>query len=395
MKSQSNNIDGRKAADSGMAGTGTAGGATVDKATADRATADRATADKATADKEATDRGIAARRKANAMARVDRIRKSPNYRDGSFMNISPTKMKPEDVSYLTMFRKALNRPKFATPDHQLPTVKTDLKKLESDTPVIVWFGHSAYLIHCKGKNILVDPTFSGYASPFSFMVKAFAGSNVYTVDDLPEIDVLLITHDHYDHLDIPTLRKLTSKVKSVVTSLGVGSILESVFPDVPLTELDWWESTSADGIHINACPARHFSGRSLRRNLTLWSSFAIATGGYSIYAGGDSGYDEFFKEIGQRFGPFDIAILECGQYNTMWPMIHMMPEETVQAAKDLQAKWLLPVHWSKFALALHEWNEPVRRIKLAAEDLSVNVTTPKIGEPIILDESYPQQAWWL
>jgi L-ascorbate metabolism protein UlaG (beta-lactamase superfamily) len=338
---------------------------------------------------------IASERKNNAASRKDRILRSANFRDGAFTNLSPTKMKPDDVSYLTMFRKALNRPKFAAPDHRLPTIKTDLKSLQSETPVIIWFGHSAYLVHCRGKNILVDPTFSGYASPFSFMVKAFPGSNSYTVEDLPEIDVLLITHDHYDHLDLPTLSKLTGKVKRVVTSLGVGGILENIFPDVPVIELDWWESTSAGDVQINACPARHFSGRSLRRNLSLWSSFAITTAGFSIYAGGDSGYDEFFKEIGNRFGPFDIAILECGQYNTMWPLIHMMPEETAQAGKDLQSKWLLPVHWSKFALALHEWNEPVRRLKLAAEALSLNVTTPKIGEPVILNESYPQQAWWL
>jgi L-ascorbate metabolism protein UlaG (beta-lactamase superfamily) len=226
-------------------------------------------------------------------------------------------------------------------------------------------------------------------------VKAFAGSNIYTAEDMPEIDLLLITHDHYDHLDVPTLRKLAPKVKSAVTSLGVGGVLQTLLPGVPVTELDWWESTSIDGIHLTACPARHFSGRSIRRNMSLWSSFAITLSGFSLYAGGDSGYDSFFKDIGARLGPFDIAILECGQYNTMWPMIHMMPEETAQAAKDLQAKWLLPVHWSKFALALHAWNEPVRRVKLAAEKLSVNVTTPKIGEPVVLNERYPQQAWWM
>jgi L-ascorbate metabolism protein UlaG (beta-lactamase superfamily) len=326
--------------------------------------------------------------------RSQRINNSANYKNGSFANLTPTKMKPDDVSYITMIRKSLNRPNASRPDHTLPIVKTDLKTLSSPTPVIVWFGHSSYLIHHKGKNILVDPCFSGYASPFSFMVKAFDGANNYSADEMPDIDVLIITHDHYDHLDAHTIKELGPKIKSVCTSLGVGDRLAELLPGKPVTELDWWESASIGDIRLTACPARHFSGRGLKRNGSLWSAFVIGLEGYSIYAGGDSGYDYFFKEIGERFGPFDIALLECGQYNEMWPMIHMMPEQTVQAAKDLKAKWLMPVHWSKFALALHPWNEPVKRVKLASEKLNQKLTTPKIGEPVIIDQSYPQELWW-
>src|SRR5688572_27065968 len=250
--------------------------------------------------------------------RAQRINNSVNFKNGSFANLSPTKMKPDDVSYVTMIRKSLNRPNASRPDHSLPVVKTNLKNLSSPTPVIVWFGHSSYLIHYKGKNILVDPCFSGYASPFSFMVKAFDGANSYSADDMPAIDLLIITHDHYDHLDVHTVRELAPKTKSVCTSLGVGDRLADLLPGTSISELDWWESASFDHIHITACPARHFSGRGLKRNGSLWSSFVVKLDGYSIFAGGDSGYDYFFKEIGDRSGPFDIALLECGQYNDMW-----------------------------------------------------------------------------
>jgi len=145
---------------------------------------------------------------------------------------------------------------------------------------------------------------------------------------------------------------------------------------------------------LTAAPARHFSGRTFRRNKTLWSSFILETGGYKIYIGGDSGYDAHFKTIGEKYGPFDIAVLESGQYNQQWPDIHMMPEETVQASVDLKAKWLLPAHWSKFALSLHPWDEPVKRILAKAAELNVHVTTPMIGEPVILNRSYPDKKWW-
>jgi len=330
----------------------------------------------------------------DARSRSLRIQHSPNFKNGSFVNISPTTMKPDDVSYFTLIRKNLVKPKDTRPEQSIVSVKTDLHSLNNELPVIIWFGHSSYLIHYQGKNILVDPTFSGYASPFSFLVKAFDGTNTYSVDDMPAIDLLIITHDHYDHLDVNTVRQLGAKVKAACTSLGVGGQLEKLLPGVPVTELDWWESFSFENMHLTACPARHFSGRGIKRNGSLWSSFAISVGGYSIFAGGDSGYDNFFKDIGNRFGPFDIAMLECGQYNEMWPLIHMMPEQTAQATRDLQAKWLLPVHWSKFSLALHAWNEPVKRLKVAAEQINLNVTTPRIGEPVILNRFYPSESWW-
>jgi L-ascorbate metabolism protein UlaG (beta-lactamase superfamily) len=278
----------------------------------------------------------------------------------------------------------------------LPSVKTDLKNIETTKSVIVWFGHSSYLIRIDNKNILVDPVFSGNASPFSFMVKAFEGSDVYTTEDLPEIDFLILTHDHYDHLDYKTIKKLNKKIKAIYCSLGLALHLTYWgFSENIITEMDWWQTSklTAD-ITLTAMPARHFSGRGFKRFKTLWSSFILKTASYNLYLGGDSGYDKHFKEIGEKYGPFDIAILESGQYNTAWPLIHMMPEQTVQAALDLKAKVLLPVHWGKFSLALHPWNEPVQRVLKEAASMDLKITTPMIGEPVILDEVYPDKNWW-
>lgn len=180
----------------------------------------------------------------------------------------------------------------------------------------------------NGKHILVDPVFGGHASPFTFMVKAFKGSDIYVPSDFNQVDILILTHDHYDHLDYKCLIQLKNKVRKVVCSLGVASHLVYWGYDKELiTELDWWESTSISGITLTATPARHFSGRLARRAQTLWSSFVLQTKNHQLFLGGDSGYGDHFNEIGKRFGGFDIALLECGQYNTKWPMIHMMPEE--------------------------------------------------------------------
>ena len=325
------------------------------------------------------------------------IEKSLNYKGNNFQNVSSTVLMAENSSMLKTMWKFLNKPKYTSPPSVLPSVKTNIQSFETNEPVIVWFGHSSYLIHINGKTILVDPVFSGHASPFSFGAKSFPGSDIYTVDDLPFIDLLIITHDHYDHLDSRTVANLKSKTGQIATSLGVGShFIYWGFDEKTITEFDWWTSKKYfENMVLTAAPARHFSGRTFRRNKTLWSSFILETGGYKIYIGGDSGYDTHFKTIGEKYGPFDIAVLESGQYNQQWPDIHMMPEETVQASVDLKAKWLLPVHWSKFALSLHPWDEPVKRILAKAAELNVNVTTPMIGEPVILNQSYPDKKWWV
>lgn len=325
-----------------------------------------------------------------------KISNSPNYKNGSFQNLSPTAVMREGASYPKMMKEFLNKPKDTIPPKEIPSVKTDLENLNDEQPVIVWFGHSSYLIKHKGLTILVDPVFSGHASPFSFSVKAFPGSDVYKPEHMPVIDMLILTHDHFDHLDYKSLLALQPKVKNIYTSLGVASHLKFWgLEENKISEFDWWETKEiSDDIRLTAAPSRHFSGRKFKRGKTLWSSFILELNNYNIYIGGDSGYDDHFKTIGAKFGPFDIVMLECGQYGKDWPLIHMQPEEVAQAAKDLKANLLLPVHWAKFSLSLHAWNEPVERLIKAAEKNDQKIITPMIGEPIVLNKILPQAMWW-
>ncbi len=327
------------------------------------------------------------------MMNKDRRRQSPNFINGAFRNSSPTPMMVEGVSYLKVIRETLNRPKTTRPSTPLPSFHSGILPFTAK-PSITWFGHSSYLIQVDGKNILVDPVFSGHASPVPWLVKSFKGTNNYIPGDFPVIDVLIITHNHYDHLDRETIRLLKSKIRWVYTSLGAARSIPALCPEI-ITELDWYESAAvAENMEITALPARHFSGRGLRRGTSLWASFKLKTKGNTFYIGGDSGYDDHFKKIGEQYGPFDIAILECGQYNLSWPYIHMMPEQTVQAAIDLNATVLLPVHWGKFGLANHPWDEPISRVVKNAHERNMKITTPLIGETIILDEYYPDAEWW-
>jgi len=327
---------------------------------------------------------------------LEKIKNSPQYRDGSFQNQTETVVTVENASFLQIMWRFMNKPADTKPPKKIPSVITDLKSLDQDKAVIIWFGHSSYLIYINQKNILVDPVFCGHASPFSFTARSFDGADVYSVGDFPDIDLLLLTHDHYDHLDYKTLQKLAPRVSRICTSLGVASHLTywGIDEDI-ITEFDWWQRKKiADDMELIAAPARHFSGRTFARAKTLWSSFVLRTPEHCIYIGGDSGYETHFKTIGEQYGPMDIAILECGQYDEQWPNIHMMPEQTVEAALDLRAKMLLPVHWGKFSLSLHPWDEPIRRALAKASELNVKITTPKIGEPLILGEAYPQEIWW-
>lgn len=328
--------------------------------------------------------------------RLKRIQNSLNYSDGSFRNVAPTSVNPDDVSIFKILKKMLQRPDSVRPSGEIPHVKTNLQELHSKEPVVVWFGHSSYLIHLNGFNILVDPVFSGNASPFSFFGNAFNGADIYNPEDFPQIDLLILTHDHYDHLDFPTIRKLKPKVVRIVAALGVGAHLEywGIDPAI-ITELDWWEEHKVTSeVKLTATPSRHFSGRGFQRGKTLWSSFVLELGNQRIFIGSDSGYDGRFTEIGQKFGPFDLAFLECGQYNNYWPQIHMFPEQAVRAAQELNAEIIFPVHWSKFVLSTHPWNEPVRRLSKAAQEEHRKFVSPKIGEVFSLDEPFQQEKWW-
>jgi L-ascorbate metabolism protein UlaG (beta-lactamase superfamily) len=331
-----------------------------------------------------------------ALTSAERIKSSPNFRDGVFHNQHPTEIILPGVSFFTMLREFFAKPSNSRPKREIPVVKSNLKIPGRDKPIINWFGHSSYLIRYEGKNILVDPVFSGRASPVPFFIPAFKGSNYFQAEHMPEIDYLIITHNHYDHMDKRALTALRSKVKQVLLPLGVSPQLQKWgFDKSRITEFDWWESLQLrDDMSIVACPARHFTGRGTKRNESLWGSFMLQLGKYRIYIGSDSGYDDHFKIIGREFGPVDLAILENGQYGKHWPYIHMTPEEMVQASMDLNAKLTLPVHWGKFALSTHPWTEPIERVLSEARKKSVKISTPMIGEPIILGEAYPAKEWW-
>jgi L-ascorbate metabolism protein UlaG (beta-lactamase superfamily) len=289
-----------------------------------------------------------------------------------------------------------NKPSTVHPGKELPYVRTDLKSLPSGKPTIVWFGHSSYLVHTQGLNILVDPVFSGNASPVPFFGKSFTGTDHYAAEDFPPVDLLILTHDHYDHLDYKTILAIHGNVKKIITPLGVGTHLEYWGVDkTKITELDWWEDQSiSDTVKITAAPARHFSGRGISRGKSLWVSYVLQIDGYKIFIGGDSGYDHQFNVIGKKFDGFDLAFLECGQYGKGWPLIHMMPEETVRAARNLGAAVLFPVHWAKFVLSIHPWNDPIKRLVIAAKEAGQKITMPMIGQPYVMGEEAQNAAWW-
>jgi L-ascorbate metabolism protein UlaG (beta-lactamase superfamily) len=327
-----------------------------------------------------------------------RVRSSAHFSGSGFQNLSPTPSLTEGVSFWAVlyeffFRKSTR----ARPDRTLPAVKTDLKHLDPDKNVLVWFGHSSYLMQIDGCTFLVDPVLSGHASPFRFTTNSYPGTDIYHPDDFPEIDYLLISHDHWDHLDYHTVKALRNRVKQVVCGLGVAShLIRWGYDASHIHELDWNEKVSLQpGFTLNTTSSRHFSGRGFKRNQSLWMSYVLQTPSKNMFIGGDSGYDTHFADIGRRFGPFDWAILECGQYDKSWRYIHMLPEEVPLAAKDLNAKVLLPVHWAKFTLGNHDWDEPAIKVTQAAEQSGIPVKTPMIGAVLDLDDTDQQTArWW-
>jgi L-ascorbate metabolism protein UlaG (beta-lactamase superfamily) len=329
--------------------------------------------------------------------RAERIKASPNFRDGKFQNLHHTPDLSEDASYYKVMKEFLfDKDARNTPEDTIPSKKTDLRTLNPADNVVIWFGHSSFYVQMDGMKFLVDPVLSGAASPLSFTTRSFPGTDIYTVEEIPDVDFLFITHDHWDHLDYETILKLRGKVKKVVTGLGNGEHFERWGYDKSMIiEKDWNEEVALDnGFKITVAPARHFSGRGFARNQSLWVSFIVQGPLHKIYVGGDSGYDDHFKAIGDKHGPFDLVMLECGQYNRYWKYIHMMPEETAQAAIDLKAKRLMPVHWSKFSLALHAWDEPILKVMEAAKKLDLPVVHPFIGETVYLDSATTYSTWW-
>lgn len=332
--------------------------------------------------------------------RLELIKKSPHYKNGRFENLefTPTLQKGYSYSkllYEQLFTKVPN----ARPTKKLPLIKTDLKTLDKNEDVFIWFGHSSYFIQLNGIKFLIDPVFSGNASPIPGSVKAFEGTDMYSADDFPEIDYLLITHDHYDHLDYKTVLQLKPKIKTVVCGLGVGEHFEYWgFDPKSIIEKDWNETIELrNEITLHTAVSRHFSGRTFRRNNTLWLSFVLETPDFRMFLGGDSGYGKHLKEIGKKYGSFDWTILDNGQYNLAWQNIHELPNETLLSSEDLNTKNVLPVHSSKFVLGRHSWDEPLKKVTSLYKEKNYpfRLATPKIGEKVELKN--PRQTfteWW-
>jgi L-ascorbate metabolism protein UlaG (beta-lactamase superfamily) len=324
-----------------------------------------------------------------------------NYADGKFVNLIPTSMDMNFTKGMSVMWDFMRGVPNGRPDFEIPVEKIDsltIVKNVSQTKLI-WFGHSAFLLQIDGKNILLDPMLGEVPAPHPWLgSKRFNKQLPIEIEQLPQIDAILISHDHYDHLDYGSIQKLKGKTKQFYVPLGVGAhFLAWGVPAESIHEFNWWDEIQHEDLKIAFAPARHFSGRGLtNRNSTLWGSWIITGQTHNIYFSGDGGYGPHFKEIGAKYGPFDFAMLECGQYNPNWVQIHMMPEETAQAAVDVQAKLMMPIHWGAFTLALHSWTDPIERVTKKAAELNMPLIAPKIGQPIHVGLPAPLlEEWWV
>lgn len=330
--------------------------------------------------------------------RLARISSSPHYVNGEFRNTVPTPplLDGQSTPKILWDDMFADRPRLR-PDRPLPTVKTDLLGLDVNEDILIWLGHSSYYIQLAGQRILVDPVFSGYGAPFSSFNKIFPGTDIYTAADMPEIDYLLITHDHWDHLDYDTVTALMPKVRTAILPLGVGADFQHWgYPAEKLIEADWNTALPLEkGLTIHLAPARHYSGRLLTANKTLWTGYVLETPERRIFLSGDTGYGPHIREIAATFGTFDLVAIDGGQYDPRWPLIHMTPEEAVRAAGELGAHSMVLAHAGRFSIASHPWDEPFIRAAQAVKNTSFPMLTPRIGEPVWLDGR--EQAftrWW-
>ncbi|MBS1582453.1 MAG: MBL fold metallo-hydrolase [Bacteroidetes bacterium] len=335
---------------------------------------------------------------APAGARQARIQASPSQVGGRFVNLVETPMDLPAGKMLQVLWRMLREGQGRRPVDAIPTVPFDRaawERLPDTGYALAWFGHSSLLLKMDGVTFLLDPVFGERASTFSFIgPKRFRYTARMQADQLPRVDVVLLSHDHYDHLDHATIAQLTDR--RFIAPLGVGAHLERWgVPASAITELDRWEQVQVGAVTLTLAPTRHFSGRKLGDRLrTLWGSWVIAGARQRVYFGADSGYSPTFREVGERFGPFDLALLECGAYNADWSLIHMFPEQTAQAALDVKAQRLMPIHWATFDLALHPWKEPIERLGVRAAELGLPLLTPRIGRIVQDGDPAASEPWW-
>jgi L-ascorbate metabolism protein UlaG (beta-lactamase superfamily) len=320
-----------------------------------------------------------------------------HYKNGKFVNIIPTEMKMSFSTILSLMKDSFTGKKIRRPNKPIP-ISLDWKKIKSDKECLTWFGHSTFLLTIDNKKILIDPMFGPSPSPVPFIgSKRYSEDLLYLIEELPSIDAVMITHDHYDHLDYPSILKLKNKVNHFFVPLGVGAHLVKWGVGVErISECNWWDELDWKGLKIASVPSQHFSGRGvLNRDSTLWTGWVICGKNQRIYTSGDGGYGPHFKQIGEKYGPFDLTLIEGGQYDKRWDAIHMMPEESVQAHLEVKGKNMMLIHWGAFTLAYHSWTDPVERALSAAQEKGVKIIVPRIGETIFLGGSLPTpKPWW-
>ncbi len=324
-----------------------------------------------------------------------------NYINGKFVNEVPTSLGLMFSDNSTATKDFNVNTEYRKPNHQISVSAIDWNKIKSEKDSLVWLGHSTFLISIDNKKILLDPMLGPIASPFSFVgIKRYNyGENMMNIiEEMPNIDAVFISHDHYDHLDYRSIVRLKNKVSHFFVPLGVSChlILWGISKE-KITELNWWDEMKYQGLTISLTPSRHFSGRGIfNHNTTLWGGWVILGKNTRLYTSGDGGYGPHFKEIGKKYGPFDITLIEGGQYDKRWPQVHMKPEQSVKANLDVNGKNMMLMHWGAFTLARHGWKEPIERTLKEAKKEEVNIIAPQIGETVLLDsELYiPINQWW-
>ncbi len=326
--------------------------------------------------------------------RRKRFERSPQWRDGRFHNSQPVWL---DLAQA--IRAGLKASPHAAPQQPVPTAKGDPAQFHNAPESglrVTWLGHSTTLIEIDGVRVLTDPVWGRRASPVDWMGITRWYDSPLALGDLPEIDAVLISHDHYDHLDHRTIVALKDRATTFIVPLGVGAHLTFWgVPESRIVELDWWESTRLGAVEITSTPARHTSGRHVfDRDLTLWSGYALGGPAHRVYFSGDTGLQTAFAEIAEKLGPFDASLIEIGEYNANWPDVHLGPEQAVTAHRTLRGGVLIPIHWGLFKLAPHAWTEPIERVLTAAASAGVAVATPRPGESVEPGATLTTQRWW-
>ena len=322
---------------------------------------------------------------------------SDQYRNGKFLGPGDA-FKPSFTEFAATACEFLFTRNNRTPAASLPRTQVDLSYFNNpgdDQLNVTWLGHSSLMVNIDGYKIMLDPVFQNRISLVG--PTRFNGDVPLNIDQLPNLDAVIISHDHYDHLNKYTVQQIHNRTKVFIVPLKVGArLVKWGVPREKIVELDWWDEFHLDTkLKLAATPAQHFSGRGLTdRNQTLWSSWVVSGPTHNIFFGGDSGYFDGFKQIGRKYGPFDMTFLECGAYNTAWRPVHMFPEETVQAHLDLGGAVLHPIHWATFNLALHPWYEPMERLTNAAKEAGINIATPVVGATTTLCEPLITTKWW-